>query len=142
MIYRVMSITFHPRPGTVLMCDFSTGFKPPEMVKNRPVVVVSRKHRDLATVVPLSTTEPIPLEKRHHELQDASLPPPLRGKRCWAKCDLVTTVALWRLDRVRGGKHPRTGKRTYYSHQVSPQDLKAIQDAILHVLGLGHLIFP
>ena len=36
-----MPITFHPSPGTVLICDFTTGFQPPEMVKRRHVVVVS-----------------------------------------------------------------------------------------------------
>ena len=41
------------------MCDFDTGFKAPEMVKKRPVVVISpRRRRSSAqfyTVVPLST---------------------------------------------------------------------------------------
>ncbi len=137
-----MTINFHPKPGTVLICDFNTGFKPPEMVKKRPVVVVSRKQRNLATVVPLSTTEPRPLEKCHHELSSASLPGPLRGKRTWAKCDTVTTVSLKRLDRVRTGRHPTTGARTFTAQPVCPEDLIAIQKAILHVLGLGHLTWP
>ena len=135
-----MPINFHPKPGTVLICDFDTGFKPPEIVKKRPVVVVSKSHHELVTVVPLSTTEPRPLEKCHHEMQFASLPVPLRGKKHWAKCDLITTVAFWRLDRVRAGKHPTTGKRMYVSYVVRPEDLTAIQQAILHVLGLTGLI--
>ncbi|MFH1919833.1 MAG: type II toxin-antitoxin system PemK/MazF family toxin [Planctomycetota bacterium] len=133
-----MPITFHPKLGTVLMCDYS-GFRAPEMVKKRPVVVVSRKHRELATVVPLSGTEPVPLEKCHHEMRDASLPPPFRGKAMWAKCDLITTVAFHRLDRVRSGKHPTTGKRMYCAKPVCPEDLTAIQEAVLHVLGLSSL---
>jgi len=133
-----MPITFHPAPGTVLMCDYS-GFKPPEMVKKRLVVVISRKHRNLATVVPLSGTEPRPLEKCHHEMHDASLPVPFRGNRRWAKCDLITTVAFHRLDRVRVGKHPTTGKRMYHKKPVRPEDLRAIQEAIIHVLGLSGL---
>ena len=136
-----MPITFHPKRGTVLICDFGTGFKAPEMVKKRPVVV-SRKHRELVTVVPLSTTEPVPVEKCHHELLDASLPLPLRGKRMWAKCDLVTTVGFWRLDRVRGPRHPTTGKRTHMAQPIRPEDLVAIQKAILFVMGLGHLTWP
>ena len=40
-----MPITFHPHPGTVLICDFFTGFQPPEMVKRRHVVVVSPRRR-------------------------------------------------------------------------------------------------
>lgn len=137
-----MAITFHPKPGNVLICDFATGFKPPEMIKKRPVVVVSKSHQQLVTVVPLSTTAPDPVEKWHHELLDASLPPPLRGKRHWAKCDVIASVAFWRLDRVRGPRHPTTGKRTYMSYEVSDEDREAIQKAILSVLGLSHLIWP
>jgi uncharacterized protein YifN (PemK superfamily) len=131
-----MAINFHPKIGTVLICDFDTGFRPPEMVKKRPVIVVSRSHRQLATIVPLSTVEPIPFEKCHHEIDPASLPHPFCSKRSWAKCDLLSTVAFWRLDRVKAGRDRATGKRIYVSHVVTPQDLKAIQDAILHVLGL------
>ena len=111
------------------------------MVKRRPVVVVSKSHQQLVTVVPLSTTEPVPLEKWHHELLETSLPMPLRGKRHWAKCDVVTTVAFWRLDRVRGPHHPTTGKRTYIPYEVCKEDLTAIRKAILHVLGLSRLIW-
>lgn len=131
-----MPINFHPKIGTVLICDFDTGFRPPEMVKKRPVVVVSRSHSQLVTIVPLSTVEPIPFEKYHHEMEADSLPHPLCLKRSWAKCDLVSTVAFWRLDRVKAGKDPASGKRIYVSHVVSAKDLKAIQQAILHVLGL------
>lgn len=137
-----MPITFHPKRGTLLMCDFSTGFRPPEMVKKRLVVIVSRKHRELATVVPLSGTEPRPLEKCHREMRGASLPPPYRRQRMWAKCDLVTTVAFERLDRFRLGRHPTTGKRMYYTKPVCQEDLAAIQDALLYVLGLSHLAKP
>ena len=137
-----MSIDFHPKPGMVLMCDFSTGFKPPEMVKKRPVVVVSKPSQQLVTVVPLSTTEPIPIEKCHHEVPSRSLPKPLRNEKHWAKCDCVTTAAFWRLDRVKAGIHATTGKRIYVTYSVYPEDLVAIQKAILHVLGLSHLIWP
>ena len=34
-------LPFQPKPGMLLMCDFDTGFRPPEMVKVRPVVVIS-----------------------------------------------------------------------------------------------------
>jgi len=131
-----MLIDFHPKPGHVLICDFNTGFKPPEMVKKRPVVVISKSRQQLVTVVPLSTTEPSPLEKWHHEMSESSLPVSLRGARHWAKCDMIATVAFWRLDRVCTGKHPSTGKRMYVSHVVSLEDLTAIRQAVLHALGL------
>ena len=37
-----MPITFHPHAGVVLICDFSTGFQPPEMVKRRHAGAGSR----------------------------------------------------------------------------------------------------
>lgn len=44
----------------VLICDFTTGFQAPEMVKKRPVVVVSPRRRigQVCTVVPLSSVAP------------------------------------------------------------------------------------
>jgi len=130
-------INFHPKPGHVLICDFNTGFRPPEMVKQRPVVVLSRARQQLVTVVPISTTEPDPIEKWHHELRVSSLPVSFRGKRHWAKCDMIVTVAFWRLDRICTGKHPTTGKRMYVSHVVCHEDFAAICDAVLHGLGLN-----
>ena len=55
-----MTITYYPRAGDIFICDLG-GFKPPEMDKVRPVIVVSPKlpHRgELVTIVPLSTTAP------------------------------------------------------------------------------------
>jgi mRNA interferase MazF len=137
-----MALPFHPAPGMVLMCDFSTGFKPPEMVKYRPVVVVSPRPRSktqLCIVVPLSTTPPVPVEAHHHCLDPASLPAKLASRQTWAKCDMLTTVSLDRLDRVKAGKDPSTGKRLYVSRKVTPEDFKAIQIAIFEALGLKHL---
>src|SRR3546814_2449978 len=37
------SIGEHPPTGTILTCNFDAGFKEPEMVKRRPVIVVSPK---------------------------------------------------------------------------------------------------
>jgi len=52
------------------MCDF-TGFKPPEMVKKRPVVILSPRYRrrtGLCIVVPFSTVEPELIEPHHHRI--------------------------------------------------------------------------
>ncbi|MCB2262482.1 MAG: type II toxin-antitoxin system PemK/MazF family toxin, partial [Candidatus Thiosymbion ectosymbiont of Robbea hypermnestra] len=78
-----MALTFHPRPGMVLICDFNTGFKAPEMIKRRPVVVISprpRRSNQLCTIVPLSTTVPNPVEPFHHRMDPRSLPGKLAGK--------------------------------------------------------------
>ncbi|WP_350029107.1 type II toxin-antitoxin system PemK/MazF family toxin, partial [Caballeronia sp. GAFFF1] len=61
----------------MLMCDFSRGFVPPEMVKKRAVVVISRSEthgRRLCTVVPLSTTAPAPALAWHVLLTQNPLP--------------------------------------------------------------------
>ena len=52
-----MAIGEHPAPGTILICDFKQGFREPEMVKQRPVIVLSPKigiRAKLCTVVALA----------------------------------------------------------------------------------------
>ena len=107
------------------------------MVKLRPVVVVSPKtlkRNRLVTVVPLSTRAPDPVQKFHHKLDPASLPPPLASKQTsWAKCDMLYTVRFERLD-LPWGKREK-GKRSYYKHRVTEADLEAIYIAVLAGLG-------
>ena len=133
-----MALPFRPEPGTVLMCNFDTGFKPPEMVKVRPVVVVSPRRRHgaaLCTVIPLSTTPPAPVEPHHHCLDPASLPGQLARKQTWAKCDMLYTVSLERLDRVRVGRSG-DGRRRYVVQSITGADWKAIRKCITIGLGL------
>ena len=120
------------------MCNFA-GFQPPEMTKNRLVVVLTHKRPQIATVVPISATEPNTIENWHHELDKKSLPQRFRDQRSWAKCDMVTTVSLSRLDRIMLRKN-KYGQRTYGIHQVSNEDLEAIQRGVLETFGLAHLI--
>jgi uncharacterized protein YifN (PemK superfamily) len=134
-------LTFHPKPGKVLICDFNTGFKAPEMIKKRPVVVVSprpRRKKQLCIVVPLSTTRPDPKEDFHHRLSSESLPGRLAESETWAKCDMLATVCLERLDRVKIGKSSE-GKRLFVSHMLTRADFSAIQKGILAALGLKRL---
>lgn len=138
-----MPIRYPVPPGTLLLCDYDTGFRPPEMVKKRPVVVVSPRipGRDLlCTVVPLSTTQPHDPEGRHQcRIRLAvALPRPFDRQDVWAKADMLATVALNRLDFFRT---PRglDGKRIYLRPMLPQADLDLIRAAILHALGLGHL---
>lgn len=111
------------------------------MVKKRPVVVVSprpRRTAQICIVIPLSTTKPDPIQDYHHRLDSNSLPGELAKKETWAKCDMITTVSLERLDRVKVGKQT-DGKRIYVSHGITPNDLKMIQKGILAALGLKRL---
>ena len=72
------------------MCDFTTGFKFPEMVKERPVVVISEQLKDdlpVCRVIPLSTTRPPEVRAYHHKMEKASLPSSLEQEdEVWAKC--------------------------------------------------------
>lgn len=124
---------YQPRPGNVVMCDYR-GFVVPEMVKVRPVVVIARNRRNrrLVTVVPLSTTEPNSLEDHHHALANNPLP----GREaisCWAKCDMLTTVSLGRLDRYKVG-------RGQYAVPMLPGDeFAAILREVAKALDLTHI---
>lgn len=132
------ALYFHPNPGTVLMCNFDTGFKAPEMVKIRPVVVISPRRRrgaGLCTVVPLSTTAPDPVEPFHHCLQPDSLPQRLRERVTWAKCDMLYTVSLERLDRCKDGRD-QDGRRRYVAHSITPADWLAIRRCVVLALDL------
>lgn len=129
-----MPLTFHPDPGAIVMCDFTTGFRPPEMVKLRPVVVISprRRRTQLATVVPLSSTQPVPLEPWHFQLPPGAYPP-ARGPM-WAKCDVLATVALDRLDRVK--VRDAAGRRTYQVFHLDAAAVLAVQVAVKAALRL------
>ncbi|MEX0717159.1 MAG: type II toxin-antitoxin system PemK/MazF family toxin [Planctomycetaceae bacterium] len=138
-----MAITFHPGYGTMLYGSFDHQ-EEPEMVKSRPVVVLSRKNSNirLCTVVPLSGTEPVPLQKWHHKMTFNKLPKQLQTNDWWAKCDCIASVAFFRLDRIRSGRNPNTGKREYVAPTVYGKDLEAIKLAVLNHLGMSDLILP
>lgn len=118
-VLRVGSQDANPEPSTgpigqycirlpadpFLLCDDEQGFRPPEMVKRRPVVVLSHRlrHRDgLCTVVPLSTTPPRhPVLYVCHIAMPGRLPPPFTAETAWVKDDMLTTVSFRRLDLFR-----------------------------------------
>ncbi|MBI5420375.1 MAG: type II toxin-antitoxin system PemK/MazF family toxin [Deltaproteobacteria bacterium] len=133
-----MPITFFPDAGTLLICDF-VGFKPPEMVKKRPVVVISGRHRRdrLVTIVPLSTTAPVPIHDHHHQMDSRSLPGHLANSPTWAKCDMVATVGHWRLDRIK--IRDASGKRIYMAPKVTDEDFAAILRGVLCAINLKAL---
>jgi uncharacterized protein YifN (PemK superfamily) len=137
-----MPLSYYPSPGEIVLCNYGTGFISPEMVKLRPVVVVSprlRRRAELVAVVPLSTTPPNPAEPHHCSITLAvPLPKPFEEPQMWAKCDMVATGALSRLDRFRDGRMP-DGSRRFRTGGVSATQLVEIRKAILHGLGLGSL---
>ena len=128
-----MALTFHPKPGTILIWDYA-GFKEPEMVKSRPCVVVSPKlkHRTgLCTVVPLSTQVPIPPQAHHHQVTfERPLPWPFDAPVMWAKCDMLATVSFNRLALIK------IRKREYIKPRLSAGDMDRIRTCIMHALGI------
>lgn len=133
-----MAINFHPDPGTILICDFR-GMEEPEMVKRRPVVVVSPKFKDrtgICTIVPLSTTPPRPVKRYHFKLQITPvLPAPFDSEWHWVKADMMYALSFKRFHLPSDGKMA-DGKRIYELRTVSLDDLHQTRQCLLHGLGL------
>ena len=127
-----MALLYQPKEGSVLICDFR-GYEVPEIIKIRPVIVIRkpRTNQLLVTVVPLSTTAPQQVLEHHLQLDRH-----LHGANpiCWAKCDIVATVSLGRLDRIKS--KDRHGKRTYKIAELTHDQFSAIKAAVRSALGL------
>jgi len=140
-----MAITFVPTPGMVLMCNFGPvpadivppGVMigplsvPPEMTKNRFVVVLTpgKKTYGTCTVVPLSTVAPVPQENFHHCFLAGTYPFLNGAAHSWVKGDMVTTVSFARLDRVLvGGK--------WSSPSISSADFAIVKGCVRNALVL------
>jgi uncharacterized protein YifN (PemK superfamily) len=137
-----MPIKEHPPKGSILMCDFNQGFKEPEIVKRRLVIIASPKitsRKGLCTVVALSTTPPIPAMPYHCQIDiSPALPPHFESNGVWVKGDMIYSVGFHRLDFIRIGKDD-AGKRLYYYNALNEQQIKNIQTCILHGLSLSTL---
>lgn len=121
-----MALPYLPQRGEILICDFDDAALGAEMIKRRPVVVVSRKEthrRLLCTVVPLSTTAPTPPLAWHHPLPHVSITGWVPSAPMWAKADMLATVSLERLNKpYRRSRHGRQ----YITHLLSAEDLAAV----------------
>jgi mRNA interferase MazF len=135
-----MAISYHPKVGQVLICDFE-GLKYYEMSKRRFVVVLSPKYaqsQNVCTVIPLSTTPPPRVRDFHYILDKDPYPKSAPDTRVWAKCDHVFTVSF---ERLSGWWDERDaeGKRKYEKLFVTDNDLTRIRKCVLYALGLGEL---
>jgi len=137
-----MPIIHHPKPGTILIGDFSEGFHVPEMIKRRPVVVISAKiegRPELCTVVALSTTKPRIVKGYHYCLKlDRPLSKKFSALEMWVKADMVLTVGFHRLELLRRERADR-GSSRYDVRSVTDHDLNCIRKAVLRGLGLFQL---
>ncbi len=135
-----MAIKYPVLPGTIVLCDYALGgFREPEMVKRRPVIVMSPRlrHRDhLCTVVPLSSKPGLAEVDYVVELNFVRpLPAPFENTVVWAKCDMLATVSFARLDLFRT-QRDSSGKRQYITPKLPESDVKRVQLGILFALGI------
>lgn len=108
-----------------------------EMVKTRPVIVVSRVldgRHGVATVVPISMTPPANPRRWHVLVPTTAMPQGWREKPGdrWAKCDMVTTVSLERLSMI--GVRRFEGKLHYTASEVDAPTLRQIREALAYLL--------
>ncbi len=141
-----MAIKFHPSAGLLLLCDFSEGFKKPEMVKShRPVIVVTPPftgRSELVTILALSTSAPEIIMPYHYKLPKASMPQlgRFQEKETWVKGDMIYTVGFHRLDLIKLGKRdPNTRKRLYFRQKLGRAQMTEVYKCMLHGLNLGQL---
>ncbi len=110
------------------------------MTKKRPVIVISPRRRRgplLCTIVPLSTTAPVPRENYHLLIKlDPPLPPPYNKHFAWVKADMLYTVGAQRLTCPYFG-HDESGKRQYHNAVLSDEDLQSVIRCVSLSLGIG-----
>ncbi len=131
-----MPLPYLPHQGEILVCDFDDQAVGAEMIKRRPVVVVSKHeaHRSkLCVVVALSTTPPNPAQAWHYFMPHLRVTGWSADDGVWAKCDMISTVSLQRLNQPYIKQ--RSG-RQYISHKLQQQDLEAVLNGIRSVLRL------
>ena len=125
-------LKFQPKVGSVVYCDY-VGFVAPEMVKKRPVIVISKHkhHSKLLSVVPISTVSPDKIFDYHIEMDPQFCTLYLSGRKCWVKCDMFNVISLERLNLIRDKK---SGLR--HAPNVGADLLQKIKEAIRTVHGL------
>lgn len=140
-----MTIRYSPRVGEVVFCDYGVfqtlqggnnvnGRIPPEMVKNRLVVVLNGRINNACVVVPLSSTlDQDKVTKKWHVPISANLIAGLTyftSKDRWAKCDHVQQVSKERLFPLPAAQHlPR-------------KVVTDIQSGVMRVIGGTGLLMP
>lgn len=117
-------ILFQPPEGSVLYCDYY-GFKVPEMIKKRPVIVTRRhrQNRKLVTVVPISLSKPAMLQNYHIPMKEEFCREHLDGKQSWVKCDMLNVVSIDRLYQVK--------------HKNKKRDIPKVDAIYLELVKIG-----
>lgn len=147
-----MPINFSPKVGQVLECNYgeytldTNGIPtsapdhhiPPEMIKNRLVVVLNGKvSGSSCLVVPLSTTHDLQKTHKgwHVEIAEDEIPELkyfVQSVR-WAKADMVQQVSRVRLNRPRS-------TRGHDEIKISFASVDKIQRAVIKAISAGSLL--
>lgn len=121
---------------------------PHELIKKRPVVVVS-KHRGLCLVVPISTTQELHKKKVkipenqgiHVKIPHSDFPQGAfkyaHNVDMWAKCNLITHVDVGRLRDLRSSNNTSAHLPVF---TVSNELLKKIRHGIILSIGMKELL--
>ena len=118
--------------------DLSEGFKPPEMVKRRPAIILSPPipgRNNLCAIVPLRTSAPRTVMAHHMQIHfDPCLPAPYDEPDMWVKGDIVLTVAFHRLRHLF--RRWDAGQRVYDVRVLDAQTMSAVRSCVRAGLGL------
>jgi uncharacterized protein YifN (PemK superfamily) len=117
------------------MCRFD-GLVPPEMIKRREVVILSKNPNNskLVTVVPLSTTQPLAISRSHVQIESNHLGNTIEHQKIWAKCDMIYTLSVSRLD-FSYRKSRRKGRQAL-KYRLDETEMVAIKRAVAYSLML------
>lgn len=148
-----MAIKFTPKVGEILECHFGNfpkdnnnnidhsklhvdGRMPPEMVKNRLVVVLNGRIDNCCVVVPISALkDQDKITRGWHVPIDPALidgSPHFKAKDSWAKAEHLQQVSKKRLSMVQGGQSQ------YLPNEIVTQ----VQRAVAKVIGASQLLVP
>lgn len=145
-----MAINFKPKVGQILECNYGAhtdkddasnvdGHIPPEMVKNRLVVVLNGRLGGGCLVVPLSSTFDTDKTSRgiHVEVDSGAIID-LRyfvQKIRWAKADMIQHVSRERLNRPKSAR----GREEVC---LASELVERIQRAVIKAIGAQKLLLP
>jgi uncharacterized protein YifN (PemK superfamily) len=100
-----------------------------------------KRDPELVTVVPLSTTPPMHANSKHNiPLEKEYYWSPKNGKPLWAKCDMVMTTSLRRLEHVSA--FSREGQNYLPVPELGRNDLRRVRLGVANAIDLDALIVP
>ena len=127
-------LPFIPDAGMVLKCDFTRGFVKPEIVKFRPVVVISDRARNRGTTMVVACSTGQPRDGRTLAVQLPAVKYPFLKADNWAKSQMIYSVSAARLANL---DDPLTGALLDSRNtRIDASDLAAIRAQVKQAAGI------